>query len=297
MQFAYTPEELGKITGVKPAIGEFTGARMLWVRYRTDADFVRRALPPPLRPTGDPGWGTAFVARYPSTTLGVAYSEGAVFIDCAYKGESGAYCLSMPVDNDTAMVAGREFLGFPKKMADRISLENSGEEAVGSVIRRGVQIIRIEGRVEGSLGPEDVMTGTRVKDPAGVDCLAGVSFLFKFFPGLNGRPFDHLPQLIRQVTLFRPRPDQLHVDARLSLTSSDMDAVGDIPVLEVAQAGLGTFDNSMLPGKRVKRIFNLRAFAPYALFKQDVITQFANSHPERVRRRERREAERQFASF
>lgn len=297
MQFAYTPEELRKIMGVKPAIGEFTGAEMLWVRYRTDPDFVWTVLPPPLRPTGDPGWGTAFVARYPSTTLGVAYSEGAVFVDCAYKGESGAYCLSMPVDSDTAMVAGREFLGFPKKMADRISLEDSGAEVLGCVIRRGVPIIRIEGRVQGPLAPEDVMTGTRVKDLAGVDCLAGVSFLYKFFPGLNGRPFDHLPQLIRQVTLFRPLPGQQLVDARLSLASSDRDPLGDIPVLEVARAGLGTFDNSMLPGKRVKRIFNLRAFAPYALFKQDVITHFADSHPEHVGRRERRQAERQLASF
>ena len=64
------------------------------------------------------------------------------------KGEkkgAGWYCLPMPVDDDAAIIGGRERFGFPKKMADRITLDRDGPHVAGSVERNGVQLFVVEG--------------------------------------------------------------------------------------------------------------------------------------------------------
>ena len=77
----------------------------------------RQAFAPPLKPAEYPV-AMAFVANYPKTNFDVTYQESALFLRATYEGEEGNYCLAMPVTNDMAMVGGREFYGFPKKMAD-----------------------------------------------------------------------------------------------------------------------------------------------------------------------------------
>ena len=70
-------------------------------------------VPRPLPPAAEP-LAQAIVARYPRTNFGVAYNEAAVFVPVTHKGETGAYCLTMPVYDDMAMIGGREQFGFPK---------------------------------------------------------------------------------------------------------------------------------------------------------------------------------------
>ncbi len=122
---------------------EFRGAEMLWARFRTDLDIVKAILPKPLAPAEEP-LASAFVARYPNTNFGVTYSEGALFLRATYKEEPGWYCLAMPVDNDMAMVGGREQFGYPKKIAEEITLTRIDNHAVGRVVRRGVEVLHIE---------------------------------------------------------------------------------------------------------------------------------------------------------
>ncbi len=76
----------------------------------------------------------------------------------------------MPVDDDTAMICGREQFGFPKKMADRITLDRDGPHVAGSAVRNGVQLLRIEGEFVDPQ-PADVHAwarprSTRTADPA-----------------------------------------------------------------------------------------------------------------------------------
>ncbi|MCZ7535011.1 MAG: acetoacetate decarboxylase family protein [Acidimicrobiia bacterium] len=54
------------------------------------------------------------------------------------------------VDDDTALIQGRELLGFPKKMAD-FTWEEKGDTVVGTVTRKGVELMRMEGRI----GPDE----------------------------------------------------------------------------------------------------------------------------------------------
>jgi acetoacetate decarboxylase len=161
MPYVLSREEFRWLLTVGPFLAEFPGAEMLAVRFRTDRDVVARLLPRPLTAPVD-AYGLAFVAHYPDTNFGVTYREGALCVDAGYRGETGFYCLAMPVDNDVAMVEGREVFGYPKKVADHITLERSEQHVVGSVVRRGSEILRIEG----DLGGQGGSSPTRVCVPA-----------------------------------------------------------------------------------------------------------------------------------
>ena len=119
MLYAVDKRELRAWARTGPFLPRFTAAEMLLVGFRTDPTVVERILPKPLQVPDDP-LALAFVARYPETNFGVTYNEGALIVPATFKGEVGGYCLAMPVDNDMAMVGGRERHGFPKKMADQI---------------------------------------------------------------------------------------------------------------------------------------------------------------------------------
>ena len=89
-------------------------AQTITVVYETKPEIVERLLPPPLEPFDTP-IVRVYIANFPSTNFNITYKEGAMFLVCKYKGEIGVYTLSMPVDNDIAMVLGRDIFGYPKK--------------------------------------------------------------------------------------------------------------------------------------------------------------------------------------
>jgi acetoacetate decarboxylase len=268
MPFVREWAELWRFLRSGQFVSQFTGAEMVWVTFRTDPKAVATVLPRPLRPAGEPLAG-AFVARYPQTNFGVTYNEGALFVAAEYRGERGWYCLSMPVDDDTAMIGGREQLGFPKKMADRITLDRDGPHVAGSVVRNGVELLRIEGEFVDPQRPGVQAWGVAAADPDGRPCEKLVSFLFKYFPAADGGPFEYSPELIRQVSLIRPRPGQLTGATKIELSSTTTDPLGEIPVRELVTTGYGVFDNAMLPGRVVRRIYNRWRFLPKSLFKND----------------------------
>jgi acetoacetate decarboxylase len=179
------------------------------------------------------------------------------------------YCLAMPVDDDMAMAGGREVFGYPKKMAESITLEKSGSKVVGRVVRKGTQILRIEVEPEMPVDIEALaMTGTL--DPSGARSFEVTAYMFKYFQAPSMRGFDYLPRLIAEPIVLRPRDDVRSGEGKLSLTSSPYDPVGEIPVDEMITCAYGTYDNTMMPGKVVGRVWNPLAFAKHAFFKVDV---------------------------
>jgi hypothetical protein len=50
----------------------------------------------------------------------------------------------------------------------------------------------------------------------------------------------------------------------------DVRSAGEIPVREVVAAGYGVFENTMLPDRVVRRLYNRWRFLPKSLFKKDV---------------------------
>lgn len=108
------------------------------------AEAVKRILPLGLRPS-DPPLATLFICDYKKTGFTVPYKESAVLIHVRSIFGEGYHCCWMPVDDDTAMIYGRELLGYPKKMADIVFEENENGVSA-SVTRRGVEVLTMEGK-------------------------------------------------------------------------------------------------------------------------------------------------------
>jgi acetoacetate decarboxylase len=275
MLFALNKNEIKKIRSAGFA-AEFTGAEMLYAVYRTDADVVSKILPKPLEPASEP-LVMAFVAHYPQTNFGCPYNEGAILVQTKLGKETGIYCVSMPVDDDMAMVYGREIYGYPKKLADNIRLEKKDSQIIGSVSRKGIEILRIELNVKNVIQQSDLISlWSPSVDQNGKPCLAGNSFLFKYFLSPDGKGFDYIPRLVRQNTIFRPRPDLVTGEGKVIVGSSQYDPIGDIPVRSLVSCCYGIWDNTMMPGKVVSRAWNIFRFLPHAFFKTDMATVIIN---------------------
>lgn len=250
--------------------------------FETDPVVAKKILPSPLVFSSD-NLATVFVAKYPETNFGCVYNEGALFLKCKYKGESGYYCLSMPVDDDMALIAGRERFGYPKKIADSITLEKKDDVVVGKVIRKETEILKIECRLS-DYAPDAYMggEGTPTKDWNGVPCYKIISFLFKYFPNPGGNGFDYLPRLIREPILFRLNERPKTGIGTVNLASTIYDPLGEVVVGKVINIFYGKFHNTMLPGKVVGRVWNPLKFVKHAFFKGDfastLIEQFDHSN-------------------
>ena len=246
---------------------EFPGAEVVAAVFRTDDKVLSTILPRPLRSPKNP-LALAFIARYPETSFGTVYNEGALFVQAEYRGRSGMYCVSMPVDDD--MAGGREVFGYPKKMAESITIDEEGSIVVARAVRKGTEILRIEVNPKTTEGVEKLaMTG--VPDPADPRSFTVTSYMFKHFTAPSMRGFDYVPRLIAEPVVLRPRSDVRCGPGNVSLTSSPYDPLGEVPVRELVVCAYGRFDNSMLPGKVVGRAWWLPGFLKHAFFKNDVV--------------------------
>ena len=298
MLYSLNKAEMERLRRIDVPVGEYRNVEMLSTMFRTDTDVVQTILPKPLVPSDEPlGW--AFVARYPETNFGLSYGEGALFLRAVFKGEPGWYPLAVPVDNDMAMVAGRETIGIPKKMAETITLERTDDHVMGSVIRRGVEVLHIEADLDDPVSATALdAIGPEVDDLEGRPSRKVVLFLFKYFPSPRVG-FDYLPRLVRDVGLFRPRDDVRSGPCKLEMVSSPYDPLGDIPVLDLLDVSYGTWDFDQLPGRVVARVKNPLRFARYAMFKHDWVGWALQQdelpvRPERSERRRRKKAIQQY---
>ena len=268
MPFNLSKEQLYKFSNMH-LLPEFEKAEMLFITFKTDSKVCREILPKQLSPSSD-CLATVFVAKYPKTSFGSVYNEGALFLHCEYKGERGSYCLSMPVDDDMALIGGREQFGYPKKMADKITLKRNGNTIIGSVIRKGVEIIHIECELTEKC-PSDFTNGFGypTTDWDGVPCVKMISFLFKSFPNAGGSRFDYFPRLIRAPVLFRPCESLKTGFSSIKFQSTSTDPLAEVSVGEITNAAYGQFNNTMLPGKVMSRVWNILEFAKHAFFKSD----------------------------
>jgi len=72
------------------------------------------------------------------------YQEGAVSLKVNYLGEDAWFCLTMPVSSWLSMAMGRYLLGFPKYIADEISLEETNGGWCGRVKHSGALKLQLE---------------------------------------------------------------------------------------------------------------------------------------------------------
>lgn len=269
LKFYLEDHELSELAGSLGVRATFFDAEMAVVFFRTDPEVCRKVLPPPLNPAPE-SLAMAFLARYPRTNFGSVYNEATLALVAEHGGELGGYILTMPVTEDMACILGREVFGFPKKLADEISLSRTAEGVRGRYVRKGVELMSLsmpfEEEVEGRELVERL--GAMTSQPPAEEWRA-VSYNFKYFlsPELSG--FDYRPRLVKQTTLFRPLGRvKLSYRFDLRLRSSPTDPLGEIPVLEPLFGFYGTFQNTMEAGEVVAEVEE-SDFMRYAFFKID----------------------------
>ncbi len=264
MGFVKTLQEI--MVNTRPT-ADFYGAEMLTIFWETKPEIVAKLLPPPLKPANQP-IAMAFVANYPRTNFDVVYKESALFLRAVYNGEEGGYCLSMPVTNDMAMAAGREFLGFPKKIAD-IHFKRDGHSVEGWTERRGVRFMEVRAKLSGKFNdPAAQEILTAALKPGTDGAINTISYNFKHFPAPEGGAFDYNPRLVKQETVLRPK-EMLLGEAEIVLRHSDYDPWVEVEIVRILGAIYMQGDNSMLRGKAVAEV-GFMEFAPFAFLKWDM---------------------------
>ena len=262
MSFVKTFEELEKL---KRDTFNFYGAEFLIVYWETKPEIVEKLLPPPLNPVKHPV-ATAFIANYPKTNFGVSYQEGAIFLFAEYGGITGIYCLAMPVNNDMALIGGRENFGYPKKMAT-ISFKKSEKEAEGWIERHGIKFFEIKAALNNKLNAKDAMKilmelGLNPQKPG------STAYNFKYFRDPCYTKFDYHPRLVREELTMQSSEMKLG-QIEITLTPSKYDPWSEISVERILGGFYMKADSQMQPGEIVAEVENEVEFLKYAYGKID----------------------------
>jgi len=269
MGFVKTPEELKLLSVFEP---KFYDTENIVVCWETTPDVVKRLLPPPLEPADFP-LVYAFVANYSKTNFSPPYREAALFLACKFNGEIGFHCIAMPVTGDMAMAAGREDLGYPKKMA-QISFSCDNGVVEGWVERHGIRFFQVKAKLTGKPNASDAsaIIAKYLQPPIKF-------FLFKHFKSPESissgvLKFDYNPRLVRQET--SPNRKKLEIgEVEITLTYSDKDPWTEVKVVRPLIGMHMVYDATMHPAKVVAEV-DPEDFLKYAFFKDDPIVSVTN---------------------
>ena len=119
----------------------YRGVTFNYVYFTTDPQNIEPLLPAPFEP-GEDGICVAFSVEVPLSSSYGPFNEMGVVVQASFQGDSVFFLPSLYLDNDSAVAAGREIYGSPKKMAE-VRLEQRGDLFVGTCIRNGIEIVQI----------------------------------------------------------------------------------------------------------------------------------------------------------
>jgi len=252
----------------------FYDAEMTFAIFETDRKIVKKFIPKPLKISPIP-IGMVFLAHYPKVSFNESYNEVALFLNVEHQGKMGAYCIAMPLTNDIALILGREVHGFPKKLAEEISLDSKNNEFKGHCIRRGAEILKLAVKFDEEIQMNDFIE--KIKRLTGQESNDNekfwemINFNFKYFMNPQMTGLDYKPRLIKSLSRFNPQGKiKISNDFILNLNSSERDHLGDIPIKKPLMAFQGVFTFTLEPGEVVAEVNELN-FMPYAFSKLDNI--------------------------
>jgi acetoacetate decarboxylase len=145
-----TPDQFGFSMPVgaplyPPLPWQYRRARFFTVTYETDPDAVADVLPEGLS-FSEPAVARVTFASYPETPVG-PYNEALQTIECAWQGQPLGFVNRIVLDNDGALAAGREVLGYCKKLA-RVDWKESADALEVTVERGGGLIARVHATLD-----------------------------------------------------------------------------------------------------------------------------------------------------
>ena len=122
----------------------YRDAHYLVIDVELDPALARRFVPWPLR-LASPARGQIFSAYFPHTTFGSVYREAGIFFEVVSPlGIHAVYSPWMLVDDDVALIMGRELLGYPKKLGE-FTWELAGNSISATTRRRGADLLSMHG--------------------------------------------------------------------------------------------------------------------------------------------------------
>jgi acetoacetate decarboxylase len=194
----------------------YRDAHYLVADMEVDADRAKGWLPAPLR-LASPARASIFTAWFPETTFGSVYREAGLLLHVVHRRTRAVFSPWMIVDDDVALILGRELLGYPKKLgAIDFTIEGDRVSAVAS--RRGAELVRMEGTL-----------GERVASP----------------PPMLGRPHRNVRSSLGlsmpKVIAFTPREEAIEVrraDVLVRIGGSERDPLSDLGFGRVLEAYL-----------------------------------------------------------
>jgi acetoacetate decarboxylase len=205
---------------VRPGDLMYRDAHYLTATVQVDPCAMRRFLP----------WGVSlaappradlFCAYFPDNSLSFAYREAGLFVHVRAGLRTGIHCPWMIVDDDVALIVGREALGYPKKLG-HISWDHQGSHISAHAERRGTGLVHMEAELGEILTGAPPFLGRPHRNVVG-------------FIGLS------LPWLIA----FTPREypiETRRVDLSLKVDGSDRDPLHEMGLGAVEQARLHRVD-------------------------------------------------------
>jgi Acetoacetate decarboxylase (ADC) len=138
----------------------FQGQRGITVAFPpADVGLYRSLLPESFDMPDQPLVAVIVVDYYDVTLPLVPYREGFVALQCEYQGRTGWHVVTMPVDDETSSAGGRS-IGFPKYVADEITLEEEGGGWRGRVVHEGRTVMEVAFTATGNAAPSTEGGGT-----------------------------------------------------------------------------------------------------------------------------------------
>jgi hypothetical protein len=137
--FVKSPEEL---TTLKNMNGSLSGCEKLQLQWVIAEDTYCHLLPTGVEPAEKP-IVVAYVSTFHQPDTLKPYSECGCFLTCIVNGHPGILTLAMVADFDGAILSGREFYGYPKKLA-KVKLIRTGDRVVAWAERNGIRFFSAE---------------------------------------------------------------------------------------------------------------------------------------------------------
>ena len=123
----------------------WVNSRMITAEVSLNLAAVKKILPFGLSLTKE-AKGTFFIVDYRKPNFTAPYIEAALLVHVKTLFGRGLHCVWMTVDDDTALIYGRELLGYPKKMA-QMKFEETETQARASVTRRGIEVLTMQAEI------------------------------------------------------------------------------------------------------------------------------------------------------
>ncbi len=208
MGYVKTAAEVAEIQAMlSPALFTIEG---MSVEFETTPEFVASVLPPCFEPASNKALATT--SMWQSRVCG-EFESAALMVYARYGTVVGTYFLTLIVSGDMPVTFGRELWGEPKKLGSA-RLYRDGDTMYGYGERNGTRLIEIESTFDRDLGPQTnsghALEITGPLSHRGELLADPVALVFS-----NDRRLDSVRAGMGTVTL----------------TGTEFDPVGDVPVL------------------------------------------------------------------